>query len=270
MQYNREFDLTNYNSFHLQSTAKEIWFPETFPELINLLNTLQDKSFNVLSYGSNVLFNGTIDRIICLKKMPNNLSFDSDGFVLSDANVLTNNFAKEVINHNYKGTEGLLGIPGSIGAAIIGNSGSGKYCISDFLRLVFVVDYKGNIITYTKEDLKFSRRYSILQNKNQILLYALFKFDKPNPDKEVIQQTLEYRQNFPKGYNAGGLFKNWNALKPYEKEIRTIKSPNLYVSKQLNVIINKGDATYEEILNFINQIKNIVKESLELEIKLIG
>jgi len=268
MYYYKNYSLKNFNTFHLQSTAKEVWFPETFPELIGLLNKLQDKSFNVLSYGSNVLFNGTIDRIICLRKMPNNLSFDSDGFILSDANVLTNNFAKEVINHNYKGTEGLLGIPGSVGAAIIGNSGSGKYCISDFLRLVFVVDYKGNIITYTKEDLKFSRRYSILQNKNQILLYALFKFDKLNPDKKIIKQTINHRKTLPKQPSAGGVFVEWHELKPFADKLIGLKVGDAVVSKSINIIINNGAAKYNDIIELIQKIKTIVNKNLTLEIKL--
>jgi len=56
----------------------------------------------------------------------------------------------------------------------------------------------------------------------------------------------------------------------YEKELRNIKSKNLKISKQLNVVINNGKATSKEILNFINKIKKIVKEPLFLEIKIIG
>jgi UDP-N-acetylmuramate dehydrogenase len=267
MQYYKNFDLTNSNSFHLKSISKEIYFPENIIDLENLLLTIDD--FYVLSNGTNVLLNRTLDKIICLQLMPKVIEWHRNKCII-DANVLTNDFIKEVIKHNYTGIEGLLGIPGTIGGAIVMNAGSGNYTISDYLVAVHTINYKNNRHTYTKKDLQFSRRYSILQDKKEIIIWALFEFNKKGINQDIINKTLKYRKNFPKGFSAGGIFKNWHALKPYEKEIRAIKSENIYVSKQLNIIINKGNAAYDEILNFINQIKYIVKEPLELEIKIFG
>ena len=117
--------------------------------------------------------------------------------------------------------------------------------------------------------MQFGRRYSILQDKKEILISALFTFNKQKPNPEIIKQVKEYRKNFPKGYSAGGIFINHYALRPYENKIREIKSDNLVVSKYLNIIVNKGNATAKEILNFIDKIRKIVKESLELEIKIL-
>ena len=270
MKYYKNFNLTNYNSFGLNSIAKEIWFPENIIDLRNILKKLKSKSFNILSHGTNVLLAPNIDKIICLKKIPSGMITTISGLSITEASTSITYFAKDIISNNFSGTEGLLGIPGSVGAAIMGNAGSGNHCISNFLNYVLTLDYQGNTNYYTKENLNFKRRYSLLQDKKEIIIQAIFEFTEKNPKQDIVNKTLEFRKNFPKGYSAGGLFKNWYILKPYEKEIRDLKSSNLYVSSLLNVIINKGNASYDDIIEFINQIRIIVKEPLKLEIKIIG
>jgi UDP-N-acetylmuramate dehydrogenase len=246
-----------------------LWLPENLTELQVLLSQLKNKKFYILANGTNVLLNKKIDRIICLKLMPKDYYW-KDNEVFVTANVSTNELIHAIIDHNYSGVEGLLGIPGSIGAAIIGNSGSGQYAISDYLKEVCTINYKGIINTYSKKMLQFGRRYSILQNKKEIIIGASFKFTKSGINQEEINKTLEFRKNFPKGFSVGGWFKNWHDLKPYEKKLRKLKSKNLKISKLLNVIISNGKAQPNEIINFIKRIQIIVKKPLKLEIKLMG
>jgi len=270
MKYYKNFQLKNYNSFGVESIVKEIWFPEAIEELIKLVKELKGKRFEILSGGTNILFNNNIDRIICLKKMEQILLIlgKKDSFLVSSS-YPTNTFINRIIKKRLSGIEGLIGIPGTIGGAIIMNAGSGKYCISDYLIGVTTIDLKGNKHHYQKKCLQFGRRYSILQDKKEILISALFTFKKQKPNQEIIKQVKEYRKNFPKGYSAGGIFINHYALRPYEKQIRLIKSDNLVISKYLNIIINNGKADSKEVLDFINKIRKIVKEPLKLEIKIL-
>ena len=271
MKYYKNYSLKNYNSFHLHSFAKNIWLPETKGELCQLLQQLKGKHFNILAGGTNVLLNEVINRIICLNKIiPLIIPLGhQDSFLVSNSYHLSK-FISDTVKKQLTGLEGLIGIPGTVGGAIIMNAGSGEYTISDYLQGVTTIDLNGNQKHYQKKELQFGRRYSILQDKKEILISALFTFKKQAPNQELIKQVREYRKDFPKGYSAGGIFINHYALRPYEKEIRAIKSSNLAVSKQLNVIINKGNATFKEIISFINKIKAVVKEPLHLEIKIIG
>lgn len=271
MQYYKNYNLKNLNSFGLNSIAKEIYFPETIEELIELVKKLKNKKFYILAGGTNILFNKSIDRIICLKKMERILIplGNRDSFLVS-SNYFLAKFIYNVNRNHLSGIEGLIGIPGTVGGAVVMNSGSGKYSISDYLKGVTTLDLNGIKHHYQKKDLQFGRRYSILQDKKEILISALFTFKKQSPNQELIKRVKEYRRNFPKGYNAGGIFVNHYALRPYEKQIRQIKSSNLVISKYLNIIINNGNATAKEILTFIDKIRNIVKEPLKLEIKIIG
>jgi len=272
MEYYQNFQLKNYNSFGLNSIVKEIWFPATIEELTILVKELEGKKFEILSGGTNVLFCNTIDRIICLRKMKRfNSTVGNNHLFLISASYPLNSFVHAVTDKfQLSGVEGLIGIPGTVGGALAMNSGSGKCCISDYLTSLEVIDLKGNTKYYTKKDLKFGRRYSILQDKTEIIVLALFEFGQQIPNQEMIKQVKEYRKDFPKGKSAGGIFINHYALRPYEKQIRHIMSDNLVISKYLNVIINTGKATPKEILEFINKIRKIVKEPLKLEIKIIG
>ncbi len=270
MQYYRNFNLTNYNSFHVNSIAIEAWFPETVKELGTLINKLKNNKYYVLSDGTNVLLNRTIDRIVCLRKIEKSFIILSKDKILVSGSYPTNAFINKIIQMKLSGLEGLIGIPGLLGGAIVMNAGSGEYNISDCLVGCEVLNQNAKIIFKSKEQLQFGRRYSTLQDTKEILISAIFKLKNEEPNKKVISKARNYRKNFPKGYTAGGIFSNWYNLKPYEKIIRTIKSPNLTISKQLNVIISNGKATSKEILNFISQIKTIVKEPLKLEIKLLG
>jgi len=268
MQYYKDFNLKNYNSFHLDSVAKEIYFPESNGELQSLLIELKGQKFHVLSYGTNVLLNGTLNKIICLRKMPSNICYGLDNVMSVDANLSFNIFINDIIKHNLNGIEGLIGIPGTIGAAIYGNSGSGNYCISDYLESVWTIDYNGIFNSYYKENLQFGRRYSIFQDKKEIILDAIFKFNKQGINQDIINKTIEYRKTLPKYPSAGGLFKNWHALKPYEKELIGFQIGDAEVSEKINIIINKGNATYNDIISLIEIIKCRVKEPLELEVKI--
>lgn len=267
MRYYQNFSLIKYNSFRLNSTAKEIWFPETLKELAKILQKLNNKDFKVLARGTNIIMNKEIKKIICLKEMPK-LSASIDNSFIVFANTSTISFIKTVLDKNFGGVEGLLGIPGTIGGAIVMNAGSGKYTISDYLVKVYTLDRNGKIKKYNREDLKLARRYSIFQDKDEIITGAIFKFFKLKVNKKAIKKAIEYRKNLPKEPSAGGLFINWHALKSYEKELRTINCNNLVISKYLNIVTNKGNATFEEVNELINKIKTIVKTKLKLEVKI--
>jgi UDP-N-acetylmuramate dehydrogenase len=269
MQYYRNFDLTNYNSFHLHSIANEIWFPENFGELDKLLIQLKDKKFYILARGTNVLLTEIVDKIICLSHMPKRIHSYNGNLFLVDANAILNDFVKTLMAKNLTGAEELLGIPGTVGGAIVGNSGSGSCVISNYLCSIATVNRSGEFKTLTKEMLNYKRRYSLLQDLDNIVLMASFQFFRSGIDKNLIQKTTEYRKKFPKGFSAGGIFKNWYALKPYETLIRNIPAKNIHVSEHLNVLINNGNATVNEILNYINTVKTIVAEPLEVEIKIL-
>jgi len=270
MQYYRKFSLKKYNSFRLNSIAKEIWFPESVEDLKQIFIELKNKKFFILAGGTNVILKPKIDRIICLKQMPKYLQLSTEIGTIVSANYSTTSLISNAIEANVVGIEGLYGIPGKIGGAVIMNSGSGKYAISDYLLSVTTMDYNGNFHTYSKKDLNFKRRYSILQDKQEILLEAIFDFKYGNPDLIELEKTKKHRKSLPKKPSAGGIFVNWHELRPYSDKLIGLNDGDAIVSEKVNIIINQNNATFENIMNLINKIKTIVNKDLQLEIKILG
>jgi len=270
MRYYKNFELTEFNSFRLNSIAKEIWFPQSIDDLKYILKDLKDKNFFILAGGTNVILKPEIDRIICLKLMPKYLKLAHDSGVIVSANYSTASFILNAVEADITGLEGLYGIPGTIGGAIVMNAGSGKYTISDYLLAVTTIDFESNFHIYKKEDLKFSRRYSLLQDKNEILIDAIFDLKDGKPDLIELEKAKQHRKSLPKFPSAGGIFKNWHELKPYFYKLIGLRIGDAEISEKINIIINKANATYYDITQLINKIRSITLENLELEVKIIG
>jgi len=270
MKYYKKFQLKKYNSFKLDSLAHEIWFPESVSELTSLLKQLRGKDFDILSGATNVLLAEEIDRVICLRDCGRRKMTISTNNVYATASIPTCEFVRQINKANFKGTEGLYGMPGLLGGAIIMNAGSGKYSISDYLTTIWVTDLKGNLRKYDKKDLSFKRRYCSLQETREIIIGMSFEFKEKNINHEDISVAIKHRQQMPKHPSSGGIFINWHTLKPYTEELIGLGVADAEVSDNINIIVNKGNATFKDILMLIKKIRNIVKTPLELEVKIIG
>lgn len=269
MQKLKNFNLKQYNSFGLESVAKEIWFPEDLIDLVNLVKQLKNDKYYILSRGTNVLLNKYIDKVICLRLMNDEINFLENGIVLVQSNCSLQTLVKKSINNNLGSLEGLIGIPGTVGGAIVGNSGSKDYTISDCLVSITTLNKDGIYRHWKRDDLKFSRRYSIIQDNDDIIISALFNLKKKVNHKDLVYYTNS-RRSIPQGKSAGGIWKQWHLLKSFEKELIGLSDGDAIISDRVNIIINKGNATCSNILNLIAKTSDIVKKPLELEIKLLG
>jgi UDP-N-acetylmuramate dehydrogenase len=266
MRHYTNYNLRGNNSLRLNSIAKDIWFPESVADLVNLNKTLD--SYSIIAGGTNLLLRPIIDRVVCLSLMPRKIN-KIDNVVSVDAGVSTSCFINKMIESKFKGLENLIGIPGSIGGAVIMNAGSMGTEISKFLVEVKSLNKENKVIVYKKEELQFGRRYSILQEKKEIVTNLVFKFKKGNIDEQKLKKTRIHRKLMPKKPSAGGFFLNWHTLKPYQDQLIGLRIGDAEVSKSVNIIINKGKATFDEIEALVNKIKSIVKEPLELEVKIL-
>lgn len=267
MQYYRNYELINLNSFHLPSIATEIWFPEDYKELQELVIKMRNSKYEILGRGTNVLLNKEIERVVCLSKLPQKIKISSK-FIWVTGNFSLTRFVNECAKQNIGGYEGLYGIPGAIGGAIRMNSGSGKYTISDNLINVVVISSDGELKIYNKKELKFSRRYSLINETKEIIIGALFKRNL-KLNVEEIKKAKEHRMKFPSHPSAGGAWVNWHKLIPYRNQLSNLHVNDAKVSEMINIIINDGNATYKDVIELLNKIKNIVPEKLILEYKIL-
>ena len=119
---------------------------------------------------------------------------------------------------NISGQEGLVGIPGTIGAAVITNASSYESCISDYIDEVKYIDKECNILTLSKNECLFDWRYSIFQEKKDFLIYEikfifpLYKKNNLNVINERVNEVKKHREKFQekKLPNLGSLYATKN------------------------------------------------------------
>jgi UDP-N-acetylmuramate dehydrogenase len=180
------------------------------------------------------------------------------------------------------GLEFGVGIPGSVGGAIVMNAGAWGFEIGSLVESVDLMDSTGIISVVPGKSLGFAyRKWSM--PKNTIQLAATFALTPGN--KENIKaacrkyQDLRYK-NQPVGEpSAGSFFKN----PPAESAGRLIEKAGLkgfsiggaQVSpKHANFIINTGTASTADILELMHVIQQEVQKrfgiKLEPEVHILG
>ncbi len=191
------------------------------------------------------------------------------------------NFAKD---NNLGNLEFLSCIPGSIGGAVIMNSGCYDNDISKVLLSIKAID-KNTLseIELKKEDIKFFYRGTNL-SKDLIIISAKFKgklSSKKNIEKKQLELIERKKLSQPSQIKTcGSTFKNiskdkkaWMLIKKAGCE--NFKEGDAFISqKHCNFFVNNGSAKSSDIENLIKKVKNKVFEktgvNLELEIKIVG
>jgi UDP-N-acetylmuramate dehydrogenase len=194
-------NLSNYSWFNLGGKAEYLFKAKDKNQLLEFLKEAKQQNLmiTILGAGSNTLIrdNGVKGAVVKLGK---NFSFtkliDKNiievGAATLDRNVA--NFAKE---NNLSNFEFLSCIPGSIGGAIVMNSGCYDDDISKILISIKAIDKnKLTEIEIKKEDIKFSYRGSNL-SENLIFISAKFKgsFDKKDKIEKKQLALIEKKKN---------------------------------------------------------------------------
>ena len=190
---------------------------------------------------------------------------------------------KIALRKGYKGFESLVGVPGTVGGALIMNAGAHGTEISELLISSRTININGEIRTYLKKDIEFTYRKSTFP-KNEILLDARFRIkkgDKYNILKRKEKVSIKRKESQPlKFRSAGSIFKNPDGEFAAGYLIDRVGLKGLRIgdaeisTKHANFIINHGNAKSDQIYKLINIMKNKVYQKfnikLELEVKLLG
>ncbi len=191
--------------------------------------------------------------------------------------------ARILLEKEIAGIEELSGIPGTIGGAIRMNAGAHGKEIKDIVKSVTCIDYQGNEKKFQKEEMKFKYRTSRIKEESYIVTEAelILKKGKKELIKEKMDQYAKYRKEkqpieFP---SAGSTFKRGNdfftAKLIEEAGLKGYSIGGAEVStKHSGFIINKGNATAQDILELAKYVKEKVykkfHKKIELEIEVIG
>ena len=285
---NQNVNLSNYSWFNLGGPAEYFFKPRDKNQLIEFLTEIKKNNLKsvILGAGSNTLIRDCGVRGAVIKLGPNFSFTKLIGKNMIEAGAATldrkvSNFAKD---NNISNFEFLSCIPGSIGGAVIMNSGCYEDDISKILLSIQVIDINECIEKEIKaEDIKFLYRGTNLSN-DLIIISAKFK-GKINTkniiekkQKEMIERKKLSQPNQIK--TCGSTFKNINKEKKAWMLIKksgcdSYKEGDAIISKKhCNFFVNNGNAKSADIESLIKKVKKTVLDktgvNLELEIKIIG
>ena len=269
------YEIKTHTSFKIGGVVSRVWFPKTKDELVFLLKDLKD--YILLGNCSNILFssNGYDGDVILTTQMKN---FEISGAkVLADCGVKGPLLSQKACENSLTGFEFMIGFPGSIGGEVCMNASCHGQCISDKLVSCCLFDIETKEVVYkNKFEMLFGYRSSILQGGKYILLNAEFELE--NANKEEIQARMDKNLLFRKDKqpslaipNAGSVFKNPEndsagklldsvGAKSFEAERVKV------FEKHANFIVNKGNATSEDVLELMIKMFTAVKENYKIEL----
>jgi UDP-N-acetylmuramate dehydrogenase len=173
------------------------------------------------------------------------------------------------------GMEFAGGIPGSVGGAVYMNAGAHGSDLSRILKEAEILFENGETMVLTNEQLRFSYRTSLLQQKKGVVLEALFQLRKGDR-KEIGAVLAAYkdRRRLTQPLQmacAGSVFRN----PPGDHAGRLIEAAGLkgyrYGGAQIseihaNFIVNRGGATAADVLTLMDLVKRTIKEKFGVDL----
>lgn len=286
IKYNEE--MKKYTTFKIGGPADCLIKIDNIEDLKEILNLAQEKQIplTILGNGSNVLISDNgIEGITLIIKIEK-LEIEENGDkvkVTVGAGEKNAKIARIFLNQEISGFEEISGIPGTIGGAIRMNAGAHGKEMKDIVKKVKVISYQGNEKEFTNEEMKFEYRRSMLKEEKYIVTEVELELTKGK--KEEIQAKMEEYKTFRKEKqpieypSAGSTFKRGTdfitAKLIDEAGLKGYSVGDAEVStKHAGFVINKGNATSEDVLRLLKYVQEKVYEKfgkkIELEVEIIG
>lgn len=278
-----EESLKRHTTFKIGGNCKILININSADSLKEILKFLKERNIKyfVLGKGSNILaddkgFDGVILKISKdfshIEKMGETEIFCTAGTSLSELCI----FAME---NSLSGLEFAYGIPGTAGGALFMNAGAYGGELKDIVRSAHYIDGNCELCSIHSEDMKLSYRHSIFSEKSDwIITDMTFSLLKGNREqiREKMNELLHKRKDkqpleFP---SAGSTFKrpegSYASLLIEQCGLKGLSVGGAEVStKHSGFVINKGNATFEEVIKLTDKVRKCVLEKtgycLELE-----
>ncbi len=282
-----------HTSFKTGGNADAYIYPKNTQEIVVLIKSAKKNNipFFIKGGGTNLLVKDkgirgvTIDlqkhlnKILIEKNSPQKVNIAA----MAGAKIAT--LTRIALKYGLQGFEFAYGIPGTIGGAIYGNAGTKLGAVENILNNVDIIDQNGKMKKIEKKQIDFSyRKTSFQEHKQPIIIKSSLSLSigEPNKVKKNAKQIIKDRKkNQPSTeYCAGCFFKNPAGKKSAGAliELAGLKGKILQGAavseKHANFIINRSNATAQQILNLAELVKNRVKEifsiELQFEVKIVG
>ncbi len=276
--------LSKYSYMKTGGIGEKIIFPLTKR---GLTEALKNEDAYIFGNCSNVIFpDEGIKKTLIITTKLKNVSAKADGeytYITAETGASLSSVSKLALDNSLAGLEFAHGIPGTVGGAVFMNAGAYGGEIKDVFYSCLCLDEKGNEVTLYSDDMNFSYRKSLLQERKLIMIEAVFRLKKGEKaeikalmedlmNRRKTKQPLEYPSvgsffKRPEGYFAAKLIED-AGLKGFSVGGAKVSE------KHSGFVINTGGATTKDILELADHVKKTVFEkfgvTLEEEARIIS
>ncbi len=269
--------LSAMTTLRIGGPARYVVYPDSTIALDALMRLLHREKvpYKVIGKGSNLLCSDRPYRgvVIRLDKFDEFYFLGTDLIAQSGCSIIS--LAYQAMKHGLSGLEFAAGIPASVGGVTFMNAGAYRSSMSEVIESVFVYrDHRFEWIT--NEECCFTYRHSVFHEHPDWIVVAV-KFNLKEEDSAEIRELMESRrkrrmdsQPLDKP-SAGSVFQNpkdapaWQLIDGIG--YRGYRRGGALVSpKHVNFIVNDSDATAEDFLLLVNEIKEKVDEKYHIRL----
>lgn len=232
----------------------------------------------VMGNGTNLLVKDKGIRGIVLKIAQGFNNIEVNGAkITAEAGALLPMVARRAAESGLSGLEFAIGIPASVGGAVRMNAGAHGRCIGEVVTQVKVVTTGGQIEILQNGQIGFDYRKSSIKDNNLIVLSADFSLVAGDPagiaEASHVNLAKRRRSQPLECPNAGSVFANpagqWAGWLLEQVGAKGMRVGDAEVSdKHANFIINRGEATAEDVLTLTTRLRQLVQEKFNIELKL--
>ncbi len=277
--------LCEHTTFKIGGNADFFCIANSIEQLKKVFKFCLDNKikYYILGKGSNILFSdsGFDGVIIHIGENIGEISI-SENILTAQAGALLSKVCTSAQKSGLSGLEFAYGIPGNIGGAIYMNAGAYGGEVKDVLISVSYIDENGEVCEKSAKELELGYRTSIFERKAWCILSAKFElkvadkqeilsamqgYSKQRVDKQPLDKpSAGSTFKRPIGEYAGALIDKCG-LRGYEYGGAQIST------KHCGFVVNKGNATCNDVLALTDKVCEIVKEktgiTLEKEIRVV-
>ena len=279
--------MKNHTSFCVGGPAKLLIKPRDEEALVEILKSIRKNNYKyyILGNCTNIIVRdkGFDGIIIKLKNKLNDVKKVSDKEIYAGTGASMKKISEFAMENSLTSLEFAHGIPGSLGGAIVMNAGAYDGEIKNVVKSVRLLDEDLNVIEVPGEEMNFSYRHSLVQERDLIVLGATFSledgdknkirekyedFDQRRADKQPLDMpSAGSTFKRPTGYFAGKLIDD-SGLRGFTHKGAGISE------KHCGFVVNKNKATAQDVLETIEIVQKVVHDkfdvTLEREVKIIG
>lgn len=196
------------------------------------------------------------------------------------------------LKENLAGLEYFLGVPGTLGGAVVNNAHYLKDLLDKYIDRVEVITPAGEVKWLSHDECDFAYDHSRFQTSKEVILQVDFLLGKGTPSlsQELVSQATLYRaktqplgmpssgcifRNVPNNENLKNLFPQFKDrdLVPAgflidQAGLKLKKVGDIMVSdKHAAFMVNVGQGTAADIKELIKQVKEVIKNKFNINLQ---